>query len=174
VPRVDADEMTIESATARILCFSRDVNQAREFGARFQNDYEVVCSESIEDSLASLQSGGFAGLFLCGCDMSSAGLLLQAGGILENLHDGFALVGLNRELLWHNARFQELAGDEDTLAGRNFYSCFGAPEILGPDFCPLNTAIGMGESARSTLRIGDKTYYEVEATPPTTRGSPGT
>lgn len=157
--------MTTESATARILCFSRDVNQAREFGAKFQNDYDVVCSESIEDSLESLQSGGFAGLFLCGCDMTSAGLLLQAGGILENLHDGFALVGLNRELLWHNARFQELAGDGESLVGRNFYTCFGAPEILGPDFCPLNTAIGMGESARSTLRIGDKTYYEVEATP---------
>lgn len=157
--------MTIESATARILCFSRDVNQAREFGARFQSDYDVVCPESIEDSLESLQQGGFAGLFLCGCDMSAAGLLLQAGGILENLHDGFALVGLNRELLWHNARFRELAGDGETLVGNNFYSCFGAPEILGPDFCPLNTAIGMGESARSTLRIGDKTYYEVEATP---------
>ncbi len=97
--------------------------------------------------------------------MSAAGLLLQAGGILENLQDGFALVGLNRELLWHNARFRELAGDGETLVGNNFYSCFGAPEILGPDFCPLNTAIGMGESARSTLRIGDKTYYEVEATP---------
>ncbi len=157
--------MTIESATARILCFSRDVDQAREFGAKFQNDYDVVCPESIEDSLESLQSGGFAGLFLCGCDMSAAGLLLQAGGILENLHDGFALVGLNRELLWHNARFQELAGDGESFTGQNFYSCFGSPEILGPDFCPLNTAIGMGESARSTLRIGDKTYYEVEATP---------
>ncbi|MHC4879459.1 MAG: response regulator [Planctomycetota bacterium] len=157
--------MTIESATARILCFSRDVDQAREFGARFQNDYDVVCPESIEDSLDSLQSGGFAGLFLCGCDMSAAGLLLQAGGILENLHDGFALVGLNRELLWHNVRFHELAGDGESFIGRDFYACFGAPEILGPDFCPLNTAIGMGESARSTLRIGDKTYYEVEATP---------
>jgi CheY-like chemotaxis protein len=149
---VDADEMTIESATARILCFSRDVNQAREFGARFQNDYEVVCSESIEDSLASLQSGGFAGLFLCGCDMSSAGLLLQAGGILENLHDGFALVGLNRELLWHNARFQELAGDEDTLAGRNFYSCFGAPEILGPVFDPNSDYQGVARYLIVVLR----------------------
>ena len=97
--------------------------------------------------------------------MTSAGLLLQAGGILQQLQDGFALVGHRREVLWHNARLLRLTNSEESHVGRSFYECFGTPEILGPDFCPLNTAFGMGETARSTLRVGDKTYYEVEATP---------
>ena len=149
----------------RILCFSREPVQAREFFARLDDQCEVVCPDSIEDSLEILQTGGFSGLFLCGSEMISAGLLLQAGGILQQLRDGLALVGPNREVLWHNKRFQQLTGQVDTLTSRIFYECFGTHEILGPDFCPLNTAFGMGEAAQSTLRVGDKTYYDIEATP---------
>lgn len=149
----------------RILCFSREPVQAREFSDRLHDQCDVVCPDSIEDSLEILQTGGFSGLFLCGSEMISAGLLLQAGGILQQLRDGLALVGPNREVLWHNKRFQQLTGQDGTLTSQIFYECFGTHEILGPDFCPLNTAFGMGEAARSTLRVGDKTYYDVEATP---------
>ena len=161
------DPMTVETATPRILCFSREPDDARSVAERLDSEYDVVCPDTLEDSLETLQSGGFSGLFLCGEGMASAGLLLQAGGILEQLHDGFALVGHRREILWHNRRLLEMAGRDadEQVIGQPFYDAFGTPEILGPDFCPLNTAFGMGESARSTLSVGDKTYYEVEATP---------
>ncbi|MGZ0173558.1 MAG: response regulator [Planctomycetales bacterium] len=149
----------------RILCYSREPEKARSVAETLKHHYDVVCPESLEDSLETLNEGQFSGLFLCGSEMTSAGLLLQAGGILHQLHDGFALVGHRREVLWHNARLLTLTDSEETHVGRSFYECFGSPEILGPDFCPLNTAFGMGEAARSTLRVGDKTYYEVEATP---------
>lgn len=158
--------MTVETATPRILCFSREPGLARSAAERLDSEYDVVCPETIEDSLETLQSGGFSGLFLCGDGTTSAGLLLQAGGILEQLHDGFALVGHRREILWHNHQLLDMTGhDVESVMGQSFYDAFGTPEILGPDFCPLNTAFGMGESARSTLRVGDKTYFEVEATP---------
>lgn len=149
----------------RILCFSREQDQAQEFSDRLQQQCDVVCPDSIEDSLELLQTGGFSGLFLCGSEMISAGLLLQSGGILQQLRDGLALVGPNREVLWHNRRLQQLSNQSEALTGRIFYECFGTPEILGPDFCPLNTAFGMGEPAHSTLKVGDKNYFDVEATP---------
>jgi CheY-like chemotaxis protein len=158
--------MTVETATSRILCFSRDPEQSRSVVERLAPEYDVVCPDTLEDSLETLHKGGFSGLFLCGDEMTSAGLLLQAGGILEQLNDGLALVGHRREILWHNRQFLDLSHQTvDSLTGDSFYDAFGSPEILGPDFCPLNTAFGMGESACSTLRVGDKTYYEVEATP---------
>ena len=157
--------MTSESNMPRVLCYSREPEKAQSFAANLKDHYEVVCPESLEDSLETLQESEFSGLFLCGSEMTSAGLLLQAGGILQQLQDGFALVGHRREVLWHNTRLLYLTDSKDSHVGRSFYECFGSPEILGPDFCPLNTAFGMGETARSTLRVGDKTYYEVEATP---------
>jgi len=157
--------MTTESNIPRVLFYSREPEQARSIAESLKTQYDVVCPESLEDSLETLNEGRFAGLFLCGSEMTSAGLLLQAGGILQQLQDGFALVGHRREVLWHNDRLLTLTDSNESHIHRSFYQCFGSPEILGPDFCPLNTAFGMGEAARSTLRIGDKTYYEVEATP---------
>jgi two-component system, sensor histidine kinase SagS len=157
--------MSSESNMPRVLCYSRDPEQARSIAESLKTQYDVVCPESLEDSLETLNEGEFSGLFLCGSEMTSAGLLLQAGGILQQLQDGFALVGHRREVLWHNDRLLTLTDSAESHIGRSFYQCFGSPEILGPDFCPLNTAFGMGEAARSTLRVGDKTYYEVEATP---------
>ena len=157
--------MTTESNIPRVLFYSREPEQARSIAESLKTQYDVVCPESLEDSLETLNEGQFSGLFLCGSEMTSAGLLLQAGGILQQLQDGFALVGHRREVLWHNDRLLTLTDSNESHIDRSFYQCFGSPEILGPDFCPLNTAFGMGEAARSTLRIGDKTYYEVEATP---------
>ena len=157
--------MTSESNMSRVLCYSREPGRARSVAETLKAHYDVICPESLEDSLEALNEGQVSGLFLCGEEMTSAGLLLQAGGILQQLQDGFALVGHRREVLWHNDRLLTLTESEESHIGRSFYECFGSPEILGPDFCPLNTAFGMGEAARSTLRVGDKTYYEVEATP---------
>ena len=157
--------MTTESNIPRVLFYSREPELARSIAESLKTQYDVVCPESLEDSLETLNEGQFSGLFLCGSEMTSAGLLLQAGGILQQLQDGFALVGHRREVLWHNDQLLTLTDSNESHIDRSFYECFGSPEILGPDFCPLNTAFGMGEAARSTLRIGDKTYYEVEATP---------
>ncbi len=95
---VEPDTMTSASTATRILCYSRSPEHAREFAEQLHDQFEVICPDSLEDSLETLQDGGFSGLFLCGQEMSSAGLLLQAGGILDHLHDGFALVGHRREI----------------------------------------------------------------------------
>jgi two-component system, sensor histidine kinase SagS len=157
--------MSTASTNARILCYSREKKQARAYAERLHEHFDVICPDTLEDSLETLQDGGLSGLFLCGTEANSAALLLEAGGILEHMHDGFALVGHGREVLWSNSRLQQMSDSSSALTGLNFYECFGSPEILGPDFCPLNTAFGMGEAARSVLRVGDKTFYEVEATP---------
>jgi CheY-like chemotaxis protein len=147
-------------------------------------------------------------------DSSSVSSVLHAGGILDQLPDGVALLNHELRILWCNRLFREftfrndparnesarndaargVAGRErlppekgdgepsppqlassqsgapqapvvDPLVGKTFYEAFGTPEIIGPDFCPLHTALGSGDLAKSSLRVGEKTYYEVQARP---------
>ncbi len=88
---------------------------------------------------------------------------LDPAGILEQLPDGVVLLDSELRILWSNRRFLELTSHESSLAGQTFYAAFGTPEILGPDFCPFHTALGSGEISRSTLRVGEKSYFEVQA-----------
>jgi two-component system, sensor histidine kinase SagS len=133
-------------------------------------------------------------------DDASIATILQAGGILDQLPDGVALLNHELRILWCNrllreftlrnelgragatcrdplpngkaaAEAQPLAGGTvDPLIGKTFYEAFGTPEIIGPDFCPLHTALGSGELAKSSLRVGEKTYYEVQARPVSAEG----
>ena len=43
--------------------------------------------------------------------------------------------------------------------------CLRRPRDSGPRPEPFHTALGTGASAKSTLRLGEKTYYQVQATP---------
>lgn len=150
---------------AKLIAVGSDANQLQRASDRLRESYDVVQCASLDQSLECLQHGGVSGLLTFGDDASTAGLLLQVGHVLQALPSGFVLLDQNKNVLWRNVRFQELSKTTDSLLGRNFYKCFATAEILGPDFCPLNTAFATNESARSTLRVGDKTFFEVEATP---------
>lgn len=126
---------------------------------------EVVRPESLEDCLTNVLEGRVSSIFLDGEKHDLAGHLIQGGSFLDHLASGLVLLNTSREVLWQNTKFQELSGNTQELVGKSFYECFKTAEILGPDFCPLNTALATNETARSTLRVGDKVYFEVEATP---------
>jgi PAS domain S-box-containing protein len=91
--------------------------------------------------------------------------ILEAESILEQVPDGIVLLDPELKIVWCNSRLRELTGRDDSLIGSSFYDAFGTPEILGPDFCPFHTALGSGEPARSKLRVGEKSYFEVLARP---------
>ena len=47
---------------------------------------------------------------VCGDEASSASALVQSGGLLEQLADGYAVVDLDERVLWGNAALRRLAG----------------------------------------------------------------
>lgn len=153
------------SELARILVFGRVDGQSAALIDQLKQQYQVDHPETLEAVLQTLQEDEFSGIFLLGHDAAAAGILVEAGGILEQLPDGVVLLGSELEILWSNSRLQELTGQDGSPIGRTFYEAFGTPEILGPDFCPFHTALGTGMPAKSTLRVGEKSYYEVHANP---------
>jgi CheY-like chemotaxis protein len=134
-----------------------------------------VRADSMEQALELLRGGSFAGICLVNAptaQLCEASLLPQVGGILSQIPDGLAILDVRLKILWTNRRFDELTGSNESKTGCGFYDAFGAPEILGPDLSPFHTALGTGTGARSTLRLGEKTYFQVHATPITSSSNP--
>lgn len=161
----DRGALIAVSGLSRLLVFGRPKDVSDPLIKQLNEQFELVFPESLVEGLMSLQDQQFSGLFLCGAGARTASVLLQAGGIFEQLPDGVALLDEELNILWCNTRLNKLTEADTNLVGRSFYDAFGTPEILGPDFCPFHTALGSGESARSTLRVGEKSYYEVYGTP---------
>jgi len=159
------------SASKKILVFGKLDDSTKPLVERLKQESEVVVLDSLENGLQQLQGNEFSGVFLLGPNAGSIETLLETGGILEEFPDGVALLDPELKILWSNSQFQQLTGCDESLVGRSFYDAFGTPDILGPDYCPFHTAFGSGQLAKSTLRVGEKDYFEVQAKPVCNTGS---
>lgn len=153
------------SDSAKILLFGKANEQTCSLVEQLRQRQDVEITETLEAGLQRLRADDVSGLFLLGNHFAAFDGLLEAGGLLEQMPDGIALLSPKLEILWCNARFEEMSGQSAALLGQKFYDAFGTPEITGPDYCPFHTAVGLGKAARSTLHVGEKDYFSVDVKP---------
>ena len=111
----------------------------------------------------------FSGAVVLGAPARRLPALLAFENVLKHLPEGVAVLDTALQIRWCNNRFFELTGriepDSVSPVGLSFHDAFGSPQIMGPDFSPFHTALGAGTPARTTYRVGDKTYFDVLAAP---------
>jgi CheY-like chemotaxis protein/GAF domain-containing protein len=133
---------------------------------RFGQDVELV-EVSPARALSHLDSGEYIGIYADAdhfADVVNVARLVQNERILQGMPDAVVLLGEDNTILWANGRLREWTGRQDVV-GSNFYDVMGTPDILGPDFCPFQTALGSGRASGSTLRCFQNRYMRVHAAP---------
>ena len=129
------------------------------------SECDVIRASSLAEALAQLRSQPVDALLLQQVDQCPASLVLEAGGFLEQIPEGIALLDLDTRIVWGNRQLEKLSGRTTTVVGQKFFDAFPTNDMLGPDFEPLSSAIGSGESASSIMRLGDKCYLSLDVTP---------
>jgi len=84
--------------------------------------------------------------------------------ILDGMPDGVVVLNEDNVVVWANQQFRRWSTRELGVDS-GFYALMGGPEILGPDFCPFNTAFATGEPSTTTLRTQDNRFFRVHAVP---------
>jgi hypothetical protein len=143
----------------KILCLGGTHDQQVSLRDRLGNEIEVVEVSSPARGLAELANGEYIGIY---ADADHFAHVIDVGRFLQNEQ---VLQGMpsDNSILWGNGRLREWFGREDVI-GANFYEVLGNPEIIGPDFCPFQTALSTGRLSSSTLRC-DHRFFRVHATP---------
>jgi CheY-like chemotaxis protein len=134
---------------------------------RIGSDAEIIPSSSFLRALAQLEKGGFDAVCVDADHLSAAGelgKLLRNDLILRGMADAVVLLDADKNIVWSNARLEAWTA-RDSVEGINLYEALGNPEILGPDFSPVQTALGSRASSASTLRCTDNRYYRLHAAP---------
>lgn len=135
----------------------------------------VPAANGLAEVLAQVQTESFAGAMVVAdktvpsmtslsFDPKNSAAALVLGGLLDQLPDGLLLLDERLTILWANDRFRRLEGIIGFQPGSSFYDAFGRPEIVGPDLSPFHTAFTSEKTSRSTLRLSEKLYYQVQAT----------
>jgi two-component system, sensor histidine kinase SagS len=149
----------------RILVFDAPGLRTGNPLERCEPDCEIVRVENVAQGLALLRAEHFDGVYASPQDPAvweRAGSLLQSDYILDVLSDGVALVNSDLRITWANSAFAKWCGGP--ARGRSFYEALGSPEILGPDYCPVHTALA-GKPVTTRLHCRDNRYAELQVTP---------
>jgi CheY-like chemotaxis protein/PAS domain-containing protein len=132
-----------------------------------RGSFEVQPVQSSLKALALIGRKEYSGIFVDADrfeEASDVGRLLQNDRILQGMPDGVVLLDHQNTIIWGNGRLKDWFKFDD-IVGRDFYQVFGSPEILGPDFCPFQTAIATRQSSASVIRCSDNRYYRLHAAP---------
>jgi CheY-like chemotaxis protein len=126
-------------------------------------DLHATEAKTLSAGAELLANGDVGALMLTG---ESAGQelqgLLRDHELLARLPDGVALLDAENTIRWANPAMVAWCTCE-SVVGHNFYAVLCDPEILGPDYCPLHTAVTTGHATSSTLRVGENRFLHVHA-----------
>ncbi|MEQ8848542.1 response regulator [Botrimarina sp.] len=160
-------ECTGPEGPLALLCLCDDPRDAARLAQRLAGKTEVTAVRSLARALSRLATGEYAGVYAAADHFgpaSDATQLIHNVQMLRAMPDGVVLLGRDTQVVWSNGRLREWTG-RDRVVGENFYSVLGAPEILGPEFKPLDAALSSGSPAATTLRCEDGKYYRMHAAP---------
>jgi len=155
------------STPTKILIVGEPSDSERSLLGAMGPSVQAVIVPTILRGLAMLSREAFAGIYVNNDHLQEAfqvGKLLQNEWILEEMPEGVLLLDSDNTIIWGNARTREWSRRED-VAGVNFYEALHQPEILGPDYCPFQTALAGDRTTTSTLRADENRYFQVHATP---------
>lgn len=150
----------------KILFCGPSNDQTSELKEQFSSDdYLVVTPDNLAQGIAEFDQGNVSALVIPATSGTLPLALIQSGSLLEYLPHAVVVLDADLRIIWANQKLNQLSGHEESLIGHSFYDAFGAPEILGPDFSPFHTAFSTRTVAKSGLRVGDKSYFDVEVMP---------
>jgi CheY-like chemotaxis protein/GAF domain-containing protein len=149
----------------KILLFSRRLDRVSALAEQLDGRFDVVSSESVEKGLEQVREGNFSVVFLCGDETSPASAMIQGGGLLDQLPDGYALLDTNERVVWCNASLLKLAGRESGGEGVPFFDLFESAQLRGPDFTPINTALASNQTTCGLMQVGGSRWLDLRMTP---------
>ncbi|MEZ6063644.1 MAG: response regulator [Planctomycetaceae bacterium] len=90
-------------------------------------------------------------------------LQVCAQGFMDSVPDALVLVDAEKKVVWHNAVFRSMSGREDSLTGLSFLEALGSPELISPNFSPLENEPGPNQVMSSILKLNDRRFVEFRA-----------
>ncbi|MCA8999310.1 MAG: response regulator [Planctomycetaceae bacterium] len=137
-----------ESAHSRLL------QGLRELGG-------VASANSVAEALNLLSRREAPSLCLMGNDSAGMELMLEAQGLMNQFPEGILLIDEQEEILWFNAQARQILGCEEQAHPGRLFEIWPDAQLVGPDFCPVNSVLATGKQSRTRVRVSDHTFYDL-------------
>lgn len=121
--------------------------------------------ETVEQALALLHGDHMTGFLVSNPEHQPGQQVVHCLDLLTAYPDGLVLLDGDLRVRWCNEVLKTMLELEKTCTEYTFYELFGSLELQDQQACPFDTCRLSRKTFTSTLRIGDKQYFEVRAAP---------
>jgi len=129
-----------------------------------RNACQVTQTDDFAQVIEHFQSNPNASC-LVGPDVIHPGLVLEMGGLLHCFPESILILSNHQEILWANALAMKLLGIETTEHRPRLFECWDHVEIMGPEYCPVNSVLASGQPARTKIKCAENTYFDLSVHP---------
>ena len=126
---------------------------------------KVTSAETLRDALERLKQSGPPQLCLVGTGQAGSGLMIEAAGLLDYFPDAVLLLNEREEILWANSLAREQLSISAESAGLRLFDAWKGAEIVGQNFCPVNTVLATGQQVKTRVRVNEKTFFDLTVSP---------
>lgn len=151
----------------KVLCLCGNRCTSDDLASELGPHFEVTPVRSLARAISKLATGEYGGVYAEASHFGptdDATRLIHNVQMLRGMPDGVVLLNQNNQIVWGNGRLCEWTGRERVI-GENLYTVLGAPEILGPDYKPFDSAFTSGKATATTLRCDDGRFFRLHANP---------
>ncbi len=126
---------------------------------------ELVSCDTLAQVHQAANSGEAPGLLVDNLSASPGNELSQVLDVIDSFPNGLVMLDDNLTILWHNRALPEVLDQKTDFIGKQFYEIFGEAEIQDQQLCPFISVRNNNTDFTNTLRVGDKQYFRIQASP---------
>lgn len=92
--------------------------------------------------------------------------LVDSLSLLGQIPDAILQIDQHEQILWANRAAQNLLNFQPVPAQTpRLFDIWEGAQIIGPDFCPVNSVLARSKQVKTTIKLDDKVYYELHVCP---------
>lgn len=138
-----------------------------------QDRCRLTSVDSLGEALQRLRGPCPPGTYPTGDTSAGTNLLVEAAGLLDKFPEAILLLNDQEEILWANAIAGAVLNLAQTAASPRLFDAWEHAEIVGPNFCPVNTVLATGCPVRTRVRVDEKVFFDVTVSPVASRVANG-
>lgn len=152
-----------------VLVFGVEPSVLSPVMAGLRDRCKFTSADTLSEALERLRQPEPPRMCLVGTDYVGSGLMIETAGLLDHFPDAMLIVNEREEILWANKLARELVTISPEKTSVRLFDAWEGAEIVGENFCPVNTVLATGQQVKTRVRINEKTFFDVTVSPVSNR-----
>lgn len=148
-----------------VLVLSERENSLDPVVNELKSRYRLLEVSSLSEAIRQFRSANPPEFCVLGKGAISDSALIDSTGLLSQLPDAVLEIDQYHRIRWANRSAHRLLNIPPDDPEPRLFDLWTNAQIVGPDFCPVNSVMATGKQAKTTVKIDDRSFFDLTVTP---------